>query len=438
MKQFLDKDFLLNTNTAKTLFQSVAGLPIIDRQSNLSAEEIATNKTFKNITDLWLSDNKRQALMRRYGIDEFYITGEAGDYEKFQKWAEVVPSLFGSTLYHETHLELQRFFGIYEPLSPATAERIWNRTSALIASEKFCAYELFKKFNVQLICTPVDAADTLVWHQKIAEEGTCPVKVLPVFSAEKALDIGSDAFPQWIAAMEDACSKEIKDYYSLQSCLVERLLFFKAIGCKTAIQNVSIQLSTDISFEQADEIFKKAREQKQLSSQEIACYRAHLFGFLLTKYADYQVCAQVVIDDASIGSDTITFFENFSEKHVLPKLVLLPKKAADLAAIAKAADTCKISANLLYGCSDDMAYCKSDIQLLLGQIAAQGLLPKLIGFSTNSNSFLSYPSHEYFRRVVCDYLGEKVEKGEYPNYPELLKKFATDISYTNAKQMMEY
>ncbi|MBO5408529.1 MAG: glucuronate isomerase [Clostridia bacterium] len=437
MKQFSDKDFLLNTKTAKALFQNIAGLPIIDCHSKLSPEEIAKNKTFQNITELWLSDPEKQAAMRRYKVEEHYITGEAGDYEKFRKWADVVPSLIGSALYHQTHLELQRIFGIYEPLSPATAERVWNRTSALLCSERFGAFELFKKFNVQLICTPVDVADSLVWHQKIAEEGVCPAKVFPTFSAQKAFDIGSKDFSQWVSSLEEVCSREIKDYFSLQSCLVERLLFFKSVGSKTAILRISSAIGSEPSFEHTDAIFQKAREQKSLSQTEIAEYQAHLLSFLMKKYADYNFTAELELTDGDLSKNTIVCLTQLSKEHALPKIILSCEQCSDYDTLAKAVGSADSSYDLRLGVPSNLSYRKSAIHTVLTKTAEQGLLPKCTGFSTCSDSFLSYPAHEYFRRILCNYLGDLVEAGEYPNYPELLRKFATDIAYRNRKQLLE-
>ena len=437
MKQFSDKDFLLNTKTAKTLFQSIAGLPIIDCHSQLSPEAIAQNKTFRNITELWLSDPKKQVAMRNYGVEEQYITGEADDYEKFQKWAEVVPNLLGSSLYHEIHLELQRIFGIYEPLSPATAERAWNRTGALLQSDRFCTFELLKKFNVQLICTPVDVAGSLVWHQKIAEEGLCPAKVLPIFSADKAASVGQKEFPGWITALEEVCSREIKDYFSLQSCLVERLLFFKSVGSKIATAQIPADLSMEADFEQADKIFQYAREEKPLSQTEIANFQSHLFCFLMKKYADYNFTAELVVKNVRDAQNAIAVLEQLSQQHSLPKIIFLPEHSSDYGALAKSITSSKLCADLQLGLPGGLSYQKSVTEGILKQIAHYGILPKIISFSTGSDNFLSYPAHEYFRRVLCNYLGDLVEAGAYPNYPELLRKFATDISYQSIKKLLE-
>lgn len=433
MKQFADKDFSLNTKTAESLFRSIGGLPLIDFHSRLSAEEIATNRTFRNITELWLSDEEKLSAMRCHGIDEYYITGEAGDYEKFQKWAETVPNLLGSPLYQQTHLELQRFFGIYEPLSPATAERIWNCTNAQITSDNFTVYHLLQKFNVQLIGISQDACDSLEYFTKISEDGLCPAQVLPIFDLTNAMSIADQNFNQWLSILETVCSQEITDYSSLQSCLVERLLFFKSIGSKTAYQTFSGVLTPFATFEQADRAFQKKKKNLALTSQEIAEFQSHLFGFLCKKYRDYGFLAEIEVSDKTVVNSILYFLETLSSEHPIPKIVLSSNCASTYEKIAETIFSSPISKDIQVSFFNEKLYQKNALRTVLSAISSYGLLPRFFGFSSGSKSLLSYPVHEYFRRILADFIGNLIEQGEYPNYPELTKKIAENIAYRNAK-----
>ncbi len=437
MNRFSDKDFLLTTPTAKSLFQSIAGLPVIDCCCSLTAKEIAEGSCFDNISKLWLNgDPKKLQAMRAFGIDEYYITGEAGDYEKFQKWAETVPYLPQNPLYHRTHLELQRYFGIFDPLSPVTAEQIWNQANRVIAAGGFSASELFQKFNVETVCTPEDPVDSLLWHQKIAEDGICSAKVLPAFCPHNAFAIESPAFSDWLAQLEGVCSQAIESYASLQSCLTERLLFFKSVGGKTALQTLSLSLTEPATAEQADAIFRKAKNKQPLTQTETAAYQAHLLSFLAKKYQDYGFSLEIQAETAEAALGVVTLLEKVNQEHKLPKIVIAPKNLSDANNLAKRIHQSNIAGLIRMGGCEEMFYQKDAIKEMLHMVATNGILPLFTGFSTGMNGILSYPAHEYFRRVLSDFLGDLVESGEYPNYIDLLKKFAKDIAYENKKQYL--
>lgn len=434
MNQFCDKNFLLTTPTARTLFQTVAGLPVIDCHSQLTAKEIAENKQFDNITELWITnDQEKLQAMRAIGLDEYYITGEAGNYEKFQKWAETVPTLLGNPLYHRTHMELQRYFGIFEPLSPANAEQIWNRTNEVICGGSFSMFDLFKKFQVEVICTPEDPANELIWHQKLSEDGNCPAKVLPAFCPDGALKIKSTAFLEWLSKLEAACSQEINSYAALQACLLERLLYFKSLGCKTTLQTLSVPLKQASQTEAAETVFQKARNNQPLTVEECASYQAQLISFLVKKYQDYGFAMEIHTENEAVATSVIGLLEQIAKEHKLPKTVLTPKIPSDTGKLAKKLCSSEIAGMIRIGGCEGLAYEKLAIKKMLKSVANNGILPLFHGFSTEAGGLLSYPAHEYFRRVLCDVLGNLVESGEYPNYTDLLKKFAKDICYENKK-----
>lgn len=460
MKQFLDKDFLLKTPTASTLFQAVAGLPIIDYHCHLIPQQIAENKRFNNITEIWLyGDHYKWRAMRSYGIDEYYITGEASDYEKFQKWAETVPYLIGNPLYHWTHLELQRFFGIYEPLSPATAEQIWNRANEIIAKDNFCVFEIFKKFNVEAVCTTDDPIDSLEYHQQIRTNELCTTKVLPTFRPDKALNIEREGFVEWVAALGEACSQEITDYFTLQSCLVERLLFFKSMGCVVTDHACDSMWYEDATFEEMDVIFKKGLRKESLTKSEIAKYKSNLLIFLGKKYSEYGFVMQLhmnvirnnnkamfkklgpdtgfdSINDDPIAKELSQILGKMSEENKVPKTILYTLNPKDNYVIGTMLGNFQgggVKGKLQFGSGWWFCDQKDGMQEQMKALANLGVLPTFVGMLTDSRSFLSYPRHEYFRRILCNLLGTWVEDGEYPNCPDLLKKIAKDISYYNAK-----
>ncbi|MBQ7792514.1 MAG: glucuronate isomerase [Clostridia bacterium] len=434
MNQFCDKNFLLTTQTAKSLFQSVAGLPIIDCHSHLTAKEIAENQSFDNITQVWLNqDPEKLQAMRAVGLDEYYITGEAGDYEKFQKWAETVPTLLGNALYHRTHMELQRYFGIFEPLSPANTEQIWNRANEIICGGHFTLFELLQKFQVEVICTLEDPADELIWHQKLSEEGNCPATVLPAFCTDTALQVGNPTFSEWLGKLETACSQEINSYATLQACLLERLLYFKSVGCKTTLQTISIPFTTSSAMEDVEMIFQKAKNNQTLTETECAAYQAQLFSFLIKKYQDYRFSAEIRTENEGVAESVIVLLEQIAKEHKLPKTVITPKNPSDAGKLANKLYSSEISGRIRIGGCEGLSYQKIAIKKMLKSVVNNGVLSLFHGFSAEAGGMFSYPAHEYFRRVLCDVLGNLVESGEYPNYSDLLKKFAKDICYENKK-----
>ena len=429
MKPFFEHDCLLSTPTAKSLFQEVVNLPVTDAFTKLTAKEIAENSQFENITELLIDrDPKKLEAMRFFGIDEYYITGEAGAFERFQKWAETLPCLIGNPLYYRSHFELQKFFSVQEPLSPATAEKIWTAANQKIQTENLSIWSLFKQFGVTSLHTPQDPTASLVWHQKIAEDGLCPAKVYPSFCADKALSPTSSTFKKWVEALAESCSASIATLADLQARLVERLLFFKSLGAKSAIQMISLSKLPECSYETADAAFQKAKNQLPLTQSELSEYQGVMLQFLAKKYQDYGFTMAIQTTTEAASHTVITLLEQLSREHKLPKILLATTEPSHYPSLAKAAVSSKISGSIRLFFKG-MPYQKDDLHFLLKAVSQNGLLPCFAGICAGGNSVLSYPFYEYFRQILCDFLGNLVESGEYPNYADLLKKFVKDITF---------
>ncbi len=433
MKPFFNEDFLLTQPAAKGFFQAIAGLPVVDFFCKLNPTEIAENRHFENITQLLLTnDAEKLQAMRLHGIDEYYISGEAGDYEKFQKFAETIPCLLGNPLYHRTHLELNRYFHIVTPLSPATVEQIWNNANEKITKGNLCVYEIFKKFHVEAVHIPENITASLDCYQGISENGLCPAKVFPAFCPDRALYAKNKAFTDWTQKMEECCSTPIETLSALQICLTERLLYFKSIGTRTSVHTVDFPYKKDPSFEKADAAFQKAKRGLALTPDELIEYQSSIFCFLVKKYRDYGFTLQIQIRNQNNIKPLIALLEQLNQEQKLPKIIISAIDAMHYKMLAKIIAQSKIAGSIRMSVVG-MSYQKDALHSVLQNVATYGILPDFAGFSSGSSRVLSYSSQEYFRRVLCEFLGTLVENGEYPNYQDLLKKFATDISYENTK-----
>ncbi|MCD7774088.1 MAG: glucuronate isomerase [Clostridiales bacterium] len=461
MKQFMGEDFLLSTETAKSLFNECKDEPIFDWHCHLSPKEIYENKQPENISRLWLSgDHYKWRGMRSCGISEKYITGDASDYEKFLKWAEVMDYCMGNPLYHWTHLELQRYFGITAPLSPRTADAIWNEANEKIKSGGFKPRELIERSNVVCVCTTDDPADTLEYHKLIAEDKSFSCRVLPAFRPEKAMNIEQPSFLPWLSSLEKTAGKTVDSYSALKAVLTERMNFFNEMGCRASDHSLSYVPCVRASEEELEEIFAKGKKGCSLTAAEIDKYRTEIFRFLAKEYSRLGWAMEVHIGamrnnntlmfnkiGADTGYDSIgdgdiayglsRFLDSLAEENSLPKTILFPINPKDNYVIG----------TMLGNFQNDDAPSKiqfgsawwfnDNIDGMMQQMKALGnlgMLGKFVGMVTDSRSFLSYPRHEYFRRILCELLGNMVENGEYPNDMEVLSQTVKNISYYNAKE----
>ncbi len=463
MKEFMGQDFLLNTKTAAELFETANKEPIFDYHCHLSPKEIAENKHFSNLTEVWLyGDHYKWRAMRAMGVDEYYITGDADDYEKFMKFAEVIPRLIGNPLYHWTHLELQRFFGIKEPLSPLTAKAIWDKANAIIKSPGFCVFNILKKFNVKGICTTDDPADSLEYHKEISQNPDCETIVLPTFRPDNALNIEKDGFCDYVARLGSVCTKAILSYADFKDALEERLLFFRSMGGRISDHGLNDVYYNFATEEEAEKIFKKALKGEKLTQDEIEKYKTVLLTDLGKMYYDngfvMQLHMNVIrnanskmfgymgadtgfdsVNDAKIAVPLSKLLDSMEKCAKLPKTILYSLNPTDYYVLGTMLGNFQeggIKGKIQLGSGWWFCDQKDGMEYQIKTLANLGVLPTFVGMLTDSRSFLSYPRHEYFRRILCNIIGGWVENGEYPN-TKLIYKIVSDICYNNIKNYLE-
>ncbi len=461
MKQFMDKDFLLNNDAAKTLFHDYADkMPIFDWHCHLSPQEIYENKQPEDIAYLWLAgDHYKWRAMRGFGINEKYITGDASGYEKFKAWATVMPYLIGNPLYHWTHLELQRYFDIYEPLSEKSADRIWKEANDKISSGGFTPRELIVNSNVSHLCTTDDSADSLEYHALLAKDDSFKCKVLPAFRPDKALNIELPTFLPWLESLEKASSIKIDSYSTMVDVLKTRIDLFEKMGCRASDHAFTYVPYNRASEDELEALFKKALAGEELTVDEIDKYRTELFRFFAKEYARRGWGCEIhigamrnnnarmfknlgpdtgfdSIDDREIAYSLSRMLDSLDAEGALPKTVLFtlnPKDNYVLGSMLGNFQSDEAASKIQFGSAwwfnDNLDGMREQLKAL-GNL---GVLGKFVGMITDSRSFLSYPRHEYFRRILCGMVGDMVDSGLYPGSDmELLGSIMQDVSYNNA------
>ena len=456
MKTFMDKDFLLTTETAKELFHGYAeDCPIIDYHNHLPPKDIYERRRYENLGQIWLeADHYKWRAMRVCGVEEYYVTGNASSYEKFMRFAEILPRLIGSPVYHWAHLELQRYFGIYEPLNASTAESIWNKTCEMLKGEGFDAVSLLIKANVKALCTTDDPADSLEWHLKLKEDESMPFKTLPSFRPDRFLYIDT---PVFLPACRELGAKygDITSWESLKKALTASLDFFESVGCR--VTDHGLPRFKYIPGE-PDEILVKALAGETLSEDEIAVYQGALLRFLGGEYTRRGLVMQLHLgpirnnsprlmssfgpdaggDSIGAGSDPFALsallgaLEGAGD---LPKTILYNLNPCDSAMLSTmAVNFCSDGAKVQYGAAwwflDHIRGINEQLDLLM----ETGLISGSVGMLTDSRPFTSFARHEYFRRILCEKLGRKVENGEYPADIEFLGEMVRDICHRNASR----
>ena len=437
-------------------------MPIIDFHCHLNPKEIADDKKYRNITELWLGgDHYKWRAMRSNGVEERYITGDAADKEKFMKWAQTVPCCIGNPLYHWTHLELRRYFGIDKLLSPDTAEEIWERCNEILASGQLSARDLIKRSNVKVICTTDDPADTLEYHQTIAADKAFDVKVLPAFRPDKAINIDKDGFAEYLAKLGKAANISIKNFEDLKKALAARIQFFHDAGCRVSDHALDPIVYSESSEEEATRILGKALSGQALTEIEIKKYKSQVLLFVGREYAKRNWVMQMHMGTLrntnsrmmkllgpDTGFDTIgdyTFAEALAkvlnaldETDELPKTILYclnPRDNEVLGTIIGCFQGGGIPGKLQFGSGWWFNDQKDGMVRQMTALANLGLLSRFVGMLTDSRSFTSYTRHEYFRRILCNLIGEWVENGEAPDDIKLLGGMVKDICYNNAARV---
>lgn len=466
MKSFMNENFLLSNQTAELLYHNYAkNMPIIDYHCHLNPREIAKNRRFENITRVWLEgDHYKWRLMRANGIDEEYITGDAEDREKFLMWAKTLEKCIGNPLYHWSHLELQRYFGYNGILCEKTAPEVWELCNERLDSPDMCARELIKKSNVHLICTTDDPIDSLKWHEEISQDNSFDVLVLPTWRPDRAFAIDSPAFCDYLLSLGEVTHLKISSFQTLCLALKRRMGFFQEHGCCISDHSFSHIPWKPCSEEDAEAIFSKVLDERPLSFEERMQFETALLTFLGKQYHKLGWAMQLHYgvkrnnnqrQFKRLGPDTgfdsigysaplnelADFLNGLSLTNELPKTILYSLNPNDNAIL----DT-------IIGCfQDDSAIGKiqhgsawwfndhyDGMRDHLSSLAANGVLSNFIGMLTDSRSFLSYTRHEYFRRILCELIGEWVEEGKYPNDREMLSKIVTDICYNNAVKYFRF
>ena len=463
MKKFLDKDFLLHNETAKTLYHNYAAkMPIIDFHNHLSAKEIYENQNFANLADAWLGgDHYKWRALRTLGVSEDKVTGNATPAEKFNAWATAMPSLIGNPLFHWTHLELQRYFNIDTVLTAATADAIYTQCNEILQKPEFAVQGLLAMQNVQAMCTTDDPVDDLHYHKLIATDESIRMQVLPSFRPDKAVNIELSWFNDWVDTLAGVVGFEINQLDDLLNALSNRMDFFVAAGCTVSDNGIDVLLYTnEVTQEQAQAIFLKGRAGEKLSATEIEQYKGYLLLFLGREYHKRNWVMQLHIGalrnnntrklnelGPDTGYDAVNnafdiaklgqFLNDLDGNNQLPKTIIYnlnPANNHNIVTLMQCFQDGITPGKLQFGSGWWFMDQKDGMINQMRDLAANGVLSKFIGMLTDSRSFLSFPRHEYFRRILCQLLGEYVEMGEYPADIEFLGKIVEDISYNNAKE----
>lgn len=449
---FINDDFMLNTKTAYRLYNEYAKkMPIIDYHCHLNPRLIAENHKFSNLTELLLSDDHyKWRAMRSNGVDEHYITGAADDYEKFQKWAKTLSSCIGNPLYHWSYLELKRYFGIDKILTDKTIKEVWNACNDMLSEENFSARSLITQSNVEVLCTTDDPADDLRFHQKLKRENFT-VKVLPTFRPDKVIEIGNNTFLPYIKA------QNITSYDELLTWLTGRIEYFHNNGCRLSDQALEF-----VPFADGNpcDVFNKVMSDKTIDMHEQEIYKTSILQFFAREYALRGWTMQLHIgalrnnntnmykklgpdtgfdsvNDISIAVPLASLLDSMESCDSLPKTIIYtlnPKDNYVLGTIIGSFQKPPIRGKIQFGSGWWFNDHRDGMTEQIKALANLGVLGTFVGMLTDSRSFVSYTRHEYFRRILCNLIGEWVENGEYPKDYESLESIIKDVCYNNAKE----
>ena len=459
MREFMCDDFLLMTDTAKTLYHNYAkNMPIYDFHCHLSPKEIYENKKYKNITEVWLGgDHYKWRAMRSNGVDERYITGDADDKEKFMKWAETIDECYGNPLFHWTHLELKRFFGIDLVLSKEIAEEVWNLTNEKLATDKFTARELIKMSNVKTLCTTDDPIDSLEYHIALKEDKSFDVVVNPAFRPDKGIRIEKDEFIPWFNRLEELYGNKIDSIDKYTSALEGRIEFFHQVGCRISDHALDPVVFEKGTKEEVNTILLKKLAGEELTEKEVKQFKTYVMIFLGKEYSKRKWVMQIHVGcirnnstrmfnklGADTGYDAIDdelflralskLLDTLDTTDELPKTIIYnlnPRDNEAIGTLIGCFQDGKTPGKIQFGSGWWFLDQKDGMTRQMTALANLGLLSRFVGMLTDSRSFLSYTRHEYFRRILCNLLGDWVERGELPNNIERLGKMVENICYNN-------
>ncbi|MFY0606528.1 MAG: glucuronate isomerase [Cyclobacteriaceae bacterium] len=462
MKPFLDQDFLLENSTAKKLYHDFASkMPIIDYHCHLSPKDIAEDRVYQNITEAWLEgDHYKWRAMRANGVDESFITGKANPKEKFIKWADTVPNTFRNPLFHWTHLELQRYFGIHELLSPSSAEEIYETTSTQLKTKEYSCRGLLHKMNVRMVGTTDDPSDDLRYHKQLRDEGF-EVKVLPTFRPDKLYAVeNQEVYREYVHSLGMIVGFEIKSLDDLLAASQSRIDYFHDAGCRISDHGLDQLYQNAYSLQKASEIFEASMQGQAITQREVEVFKMTMMVELAKMYHHKGWAQQYhlgvirnnntrllselgpdtgfdSIGDLSQASALGEFLNRLDSSNQLSKTIVYNLNPADNEAFATMLGNFNdgtIAGKMQYGSGWWFLDQKEGMIRQMNTLSNMGLLSQFVGMLTDSRSLLSFPRHEYFRRILCNLIGADVEKGEFPNDVEWLGKHVENISYYNAER----
>lgn len=464
---FIHNDFLLQTPTAVRLYHGfVAGLPIIDFHNHLSPREIADDILYRNLTHVWLDgDHYKWRAMRTAGVDERLITGDASDRDKFMAWASTVPKTLKNPLYHWTHLELKCYFGIDELLDEKSAPRIWDQANELLQTYEFSTRGLLRHKNVQIVCTTDDAIDSLEFHQKLKDSGVSDLKMFPTFRPDKAMNVEAPAsFKIYVGKLEAASGIHISGYKSFMDALRQRHDHFDALGCRASDHGIEEPYSESFTSSDVERIFSLVMtgQTPDLADQRVF-KSAMMHEFAVMDHEKGWVCQLHIgamrnnnsrrmlelgpdtgydsIGDAPIAKPLIKFLDRLDQSRSLPKTILYTMNSSHNEVLSSLIGTFMgdgIPGKIQHGPAWWFHDQKEGMEQQLQTLSNMNLLSQFVGMVTDSRSFLSFPRHEYFRRILCNMLGSDVENGIIPNDEKLLGDLIETICHKNAMRYFSY
>jgi glucuronate isomerase len=462
--KFIHEDFLLQTRTARRLYHQYAEAePIFDYHCHLSPRDIAENRQFKNLFEIWLEgDHYKWRAMRSNGVAERYCTGDAEPFEKFAAWAATVPHTLRNPLYHWAHLELKRYFGVDELLDEGSAARVWKKANALLATPQYSTQGILQKFNVKTLCTTDDPVDDLKYHRQMAASGM-KTRVLPAFRPDKATGVGApEAFNAWVKKLEAAANVEIKNLGSFLEAIRQRHEFFHAQGCRLSDHGINQCFADFCTEKEAAAIFDKARRGKAAGAVDQVRFASFMMLFFGRLDAERGWVKQLhlgalrnnntrllnqlgpdtgfdSIGDFSQASALSAYLNRLDQEKALPKTIIYNLNPADNYAFATMIGNFQdgtVAGKMQLGSGWWFLDQKEGMEWQMNALSSLGLLSRFVGMVTDSRSFMSYPRHEYFRRVLCNLIGRDVENGELPDDEALLGPMIRNICFANARQYL--
>jgi len=463
LSSFIHENFLLNNKTAVDLYHKYAeNMPIYDYHCHLSPKDIAENRKFNNITELWLEgDHYKWRALRAHGIDEKYITGDGDPKEKFAAWAKTVPYTLGNALYHWTHIELKKYFGIEELLNEESYEKIWDRCNELLQQDDYSTQEIIKRSNVKVICTTDDPTDDLHYHEQIANLPDFPVKVLPTYRPDKGLEINKETFTPFVKQLEEVTKKSFSSFDEYVQALEGRVQYFHEKGCRVADHGLSEIPYAKFEHSELDAIFQAGRNGQEVSKVDENKFKTAILMVLAKAYKERDWAMQIhfgairnnntrmfkklgpdagfdsISDQGEVAAPLNALLDTFEQENSLPKTIVYNLNPVYNELIGTTIQNFQaesgIAGKIQFGSGWWFNDTKPGMLRQLTALADQGLLMHFVGMLTDSRSFISYSRHEYFRRILCNLIGTWVEDGEIPNDPALLQMMVENICYNNAK-----